>query len=391
MIASQKIGKSFMGALNYNLKKLDHPDPKKRADLLDSNFSSMDVKLIKQEIDLIKSLKPNLGRYVYHTSLNFSKEDQLDNNKLLTIAHDYLRESGYTNNQYMIFRHHDADHPHIHLLVNRITFDGEVVSDSNNYKKSEAILRKLEQLYSLTAVQPSSKVAQKAVTKDELEMVLRTGKASEKMVLQELMKGLLKQRNLDIKILIRQGEQAGINFLFNQASTGRVTGITYFHNGFKIKGQALGNQFKWAEIIKKIEYKQNRDRETISQANSRTTAKYGQQTATGEYTAASWQPGTGSNVVPSDLTTGSPELGGDERAIGGGLVTDEELGNPAGRTEERTWKAGQDADLSDHRPIDREYGGFGHNFGNEISDDVDDEAIHGRNRHRERKARTNRR
>eukprot|EP01037_Dinobryon_pediforme_P007471 gene7471-7535_t len=118
--ASQKIGKSFLGALNYNIKKLYHPDQKKRAEL---------------------SLKPNLNRYVYHTSLNFSIDDQLDNNKLVSIAHDYLKESGYTNNQFMIFRHHDAPHPHIHLL----------------------------------------------------------------------------------------------------ATTGKISGITYFHNGFKIKGQALGN------------------------------------------------------------------------------------------------------------------------------------------------------
>ncbi|MBD1362629.1 relaxase/mobilization nuclease domain-containing protein [Mucilaginibacter sp. ZT4R22] len=54
---------------------------------------------------------------------------------------------GFTDNQYMIFRHHDAGHPHIHLMVNRITFDGNVISDSNYVKRSEALLRKLERVH----------------------------------------------------------------------------------------------------------------------------------------------------------------------------------------------------------------------------------------------------
>jgi hypothetical protein len=292
MIASQKIGKSFMGALNYNLKKLNHPDKNQRAELLDTNFTSLTVAQIKREVELLRELRPNLNRYVYHTSLNFSKIEHksLSNEKLLAIAHDYLNASGFTNNQYFIFRHYDADHPHIHLLVNRICFNGSVVSDGNNYKRSEAILRKLEYQYNLISVEPSNHrtieqsnhvsvdqsnaisveqynaisveqyndvsieqhngisveqdndisveqynhISLRAPTKDELEMVIRTGKPSEKMLLQELMKKLLNQKNLSIQDLIMKGEQAGIHFLFNQASTGRISGITYFHNDFKI-------------------------------------------------------------------------------------------------------------------------------------------------------------
>lgn len=96
MIASQKIGESFMGALNYNLKKLTHPDPKQRAELLDTNFTSLDKEQIKQEVELLRQLRPNLNRYVYHTSLNFSKEDQLQNSQLLSIALQYLEANGFT-------------------------------------------------------------------------------------------------------------------------------------------------------------------------------------------------------------------------------------------------------------------------------------------------------
>src|ERR1700742_737648 len=106
MIASQKIGKSFMGALGYNLGKLNHPDRSQRAVLLDTNFSSLDKAQIKREVDMIRELRPNLNRYVYHTSLNFSKEENLPDVLLVSIAQDYLEALGFDNNQYFIFRHY---------------------------------------------------------------------------------------------------------------------------------------------------------------------------------------------------------------------------------------------------------------------------------------------
>lgn len=208
-----------MGALNYNLKKLSHPDPRQRAELLSTNFASMDASYIRKELNLVRALRPNLNRYVYHTSLNFHPDDKVDNDKLLKIAHEYLEGLGFTNNQYFIFRHHDAEHPHLHLLVNRITFDGGVVSDSNNFKHSEKILRSIELRYNLIQVnqfEPSQikqnqlqmnrleKTQLRAATKDELEMVIRTGKPSDKMLLQEKLMLILQQPKLSLQDFIRQ-------------------------------------------------------------------------------------------------------------------------------------------------------------------------------------------
>jgi len=91
----------------------------------------------------------------------------------------------------MIFRHHDAGYAHLHLLVNRITFDGDVVSDSNNYKKSEQVLRTLERKYNLVQVNPCQNSKVRAATKDEIEKVIRTESASDKMLLQEKVKTII--------------------------------------------------------------------------------------------------------------------------------------------------------------------------------------------------------
>lgn len=441
MIASQKIGKSFMGALSYNLKKLNHPDPKQRAELLDMSFVSLDSNSIRAQVEVVRLLRPALKRYVYHTSLNFSKQEaiKLDNEKLLAIAREYLTGMGFRDNQYLIFRHHDADHPHLHLLVNRISFDGKVVSDSNNFKRSEAILRKLEQQYNLVAVKQSNHMVKrqdnpiakelhsavsielsnhvftkqysqgtveqdsdvavenyiqpplKAPTKSEVEMVNRTGKPSDKMVLQKKLERLLTAKGMTLPDFIIRCEQEGIYLLFNQASTGRISGITYFYGDFKSTGKALGNRFKWLELIKQVNYEQDRDSAAISYASERTKRNYDEN----QSRVANAQRGLGSN--PANAATDAAKLqqpawftGSDGQAAAqtGGAA----YGNGAGAGES-VQEPETDAmvDQGAHRFDDWRDAGVGYIPGIEISEDIDDEAILGRNRRRQKQARTNQR
>ncbi|GAA4321066.1 hypothetical protein GCM10023149_20680 [Mucilaginibacter gynuensis] len=400
MIASQKIGKSFMGALQYNWKKMNHPDKDKRAVMLDTNFASADLRIIKQEVDLVRQFRPGLNRYVYHTSLNFAKEDQLSNAQLVEIAHEYLQKSGYDNNQYFIFRHNDADHLHIHLLVNRIRFDGSVVSDSQNFKKSEAILRQLEDQYNLVAVEPDNKLSPqrsigitskvnnsvtgkrylKAPTKGELEMMDRTGIVSEKLLLQEKLNLLLPSSRMTIQDFIKRCERHGIFLLFNQASTGRVSGITYFHHDFKIRGQALGNRFKWSEILKRIDYEQSRDSAAISAANDRTRAKYDERPAT-----------VGTGHLPTGFPANDHKPHGKDSRQSTPAQGDHTAAGSNREGIEKQQSKPQGADLPHHADGDIEYDRLDTVLDVQISDDVDDEAVYGRNRRKDDKARTNRR
>lgn len=388
MIADQKIGKSFMGALGYNLKKLNHKDDKQRAELLESNFASLDIALIKKEIDLVRRKRPALGNYVYHTSLNFlpDETDKLDNSKLLAIAGDYLQGMGFTNNQYMIFRHYDAGHPHIHLLANRIMFDGNVVSDSNNYKRSEALLRKLERVHNLKAVPQSKYVAvevtpknvkvfptgskfKRSPKKDEIEMALRTGQASNKMLVQEKLSLILNQPNRSMQDFIQHCEAEGIHLLFNQATTGFISGITFFYNGFKAKGQALGGSFKWMEIVKQLNYEQIRDSKSISEANGRTKAKYGDITIAGNGNTGNGRRNDHSTAIPDaneliELSQGNYE---DDEGSERDIATNGE-NESGGGSSASLLKANTDGLDSDISTADLRNAGYGI----QISDDEDD-------------------
>jgi len=272
MIAKQSIGKSFTGALNYNIKKLHHPDPRQRAEILSTNFTNMGS--ILKELAMMRAMNPRLKRNTYHASLNFATGEKISNQKMKSIAEEYMKRMGFDNNLYIIFRHHDSNHPHCHILATRNRFDGTVVSDSNNYRKSEQIIRDFEKKYRLQTVKSSKQSKLKAPNRDELEMIERTGRPSKKLMLQHQVKEALKQ-SATMSEFIMNLERQNINVLFNQASTGRVSGITYLIPSFKIRGQALGNQFKFGSIIKQVNYEQSRESQAISQANSRTKARFG--------------------------------------------------------------------------------------------------------------------
>ncbi|CDS93843.1 conserved hypothetical protein [Sphingobacterium sp. PM2-P1-29] len=274
MIAKQKIH-GFVAAFDYNHQKMELKRPKDRAELLDHNFFKYDRQSIMQEISFLQQLRPKLTRDAYHVSLNFASTDKLSTEQLSAIGREYLTGMGFNDNAYAIWQHFDADHLHIHVLASRIKYDGSVVSDSNNYQRSENLCRKLEQKYGLETVKSSKEAQNRAPSKDELEMIQRTGKLSDRMLMQERVKGALSKAD-SVMDFINRCKENGVYLIFNQSeSTGRVSGITYISSeGFIAKGQKLGNQYKWSNLITHLNYEQSRDSQTIGETNDRTRARF---------------------------------------------------------------------------------------------------------------------
>jgi len=329
MTADQVKGKGFRGALRYNLQKVDQGVAK----ILDMTFTSDKEDSIMQEVALVRMLRPNLQKYFYHTSLNFPPNENLGDEQMNIIANEYLNNMGFDQHQYAIFRHFDADHPHLHLLVSRIGYDGNVVSDSKDYQRSEQVLRRLEKQHGLTEVISSRQAQERAMTKNELEMMKRTDEPSVKMKLQVIIKNVLSQKP-DAEQFIQQLEAQGINILFNQASTGFVSGISYGYEGMQFKGAHLGNAYKWQAVKNIISYEQERDRTAIYQANVRTREQ--QSTRAGQSAAKGTAAGTDADTKVTagnrkDVQQGAGKLqdqiGKANRKYKQATGTDEQHGN----------------------------------------------------------------
>ncbi len=279
MIAKQNKGKDFYFVLVYNQNKVD----KGEAIVLDSNISSESVVNQTKEFNIVRQQKPNLSKAVYHVSLNLPYEDsnKLSDEKFSNLARDYLEGMGFDENQYIVYKHFDQDHSHIHIVANRVKFSGEVVSDSQDYKRSETLIRKLEKKYNLTEL--VHKEESNVLSKGEIEKCLRTGESPDRLVLQSIINELLKQ-HLTMNEFFEKLKGKKIGVKLNKSSTGTVSGISFKYNEITYKGSKVHRNLSYNNIIQKL--KPN-EQERINNPISANTAEIGK---TGEKTGRIIRP-----------------------------------------------------------------------------------------------------
>lgn len=274
MIAVIDISNNFSQKLDYHAHKMHLDQVEQRAVLLESTFVSLDKKNIEKEVRYLRAARPRVEMYTYHTSISFHPSEELCDEKMLSISKDYMERSGLHHSQHMIFRHHDTEHPHVHLLANMINYEGEKLNSFQCYKNNMKIVSELERKYDLMRT-VHEQAEKRSPSKQELEMVIRSGKPSEKMVLQEMLDDNLK-RSEGVNDFVRQCNQQNIEISFWKDQKDKARGITFFYEGMVMRGSALGEQYNAKNILKQLNYEQTRDREIIRETNSRTTAIYGE-------------------------------------------------------------------------------------------------------------------
>lgn len=258
MISIQVVGKDFFGVLMYNYKKIIAGV----GSVLDSNINMGTVIQQTKEFNLIRQLKPNLSKAVYHVSLNLPYTDKLTDEEFSNLARDYLEGMGFNDNQYLVYKHTDQEHAHIHIVANRVKYSGEVVSDSQDYKRSEALVRKLEVKYNLT--QFIAKQESNVLSKGEIEKCLRTGNVPERLELQNIIFEILNQNN-SLEEFIKKLKQNGVKAKLNKSSTtGYISGISFEFKGINYKGSGVHKNASWNNIKTKIRnYEQDRNHSIV--------------------------------------------------------------------------------------------------------------------------------
>ncbi len=237
MIAKLIKGKGFRGAAEYDLQ------PGKSV-LLETNMAGSTPRALAAEFGAMRAMRPRLSKAVCHTSLSIHPDERLTDGQWCEAAHAWMQGMGFINNQYVISRHTDASHPHIHILVNRIMLDGAVVSDAHDFKRQEPIMRRLERQFGLRMVLSSQEVPRASPTKGELEHSLRTGEASARMRMQGAVDTAL-DRGCSLDIFRDRLAQVGVEIRLNVAGTGYVSGISFALEGVAFKGSNLGKGYTW--------------------------------------------------------------------------------------------------------------------------------------------------
>lgn len=263
MIAKAIKGKGFRGALEYDLSK-------EHGRLIDTNMEGAGPRELAKEFGEIRKLRPNLAKAVLHVSLSAAPGEHLTDAQWIEIGQRYLHGMGLDDNQYLITRHNDTEHEHIHLLVNRIRFDGEVTSDSHDYRRHEVLMRAIERDYALQPVQPSIDAVRRAATKGEIEQGLRTGVASTRQRLQQLCDGAV-TASRSYSDYAERLDAAGVDLVpVTQLDGTRLSGLSYRLDGVMMKGSDLGKGYSPAGLAKRgVSYEKDRDLAAVGRQHER--------------------------------------------------------------------------------------------------------------------------
>ena len=232
-------GTSFSGAVGYMMSK------KEKAEILKAEGVRMEPKeLTVKSFELQASMHPNVKKPVWHISLNFSEQDtnKLTNEKMVEIAEAYLQKMNIKNTQYLIVRHHDRQHPHIHLCINRIDDDGKLISDKNEKYRSTAVCKELTQKYGLYF----------ATGKENVNRERLIGYDKTKYeIFDALQHAIPKSRTWnELEKLLKKN---GITFQFKTSGkTDKIQGIIFEKDGIKINGSKVDRNCSFSKIERQI-------------------------------------------------------------------------------------------------------------------------------------------
>lgn len=168
MVAKIISGKSLIGALNYNEKKVIQGKAELIAengyakDIADMNFYDKLLRLTDLAERNIKVVTNTV-----HISLNFDPNERINSDRLTAISKDYMHRIGFGDQPFLVYQHTDAGHPHIHIVTTNIKPTGERISLHNlGRTKSEEARQAIEKEYGL--VQAAKKRRDLQLQRDQL-------------------------------------------------------------------------------------------------------------------------------------------------------------------------------------------------------------------------------
>lgn len=235
MMAKIVKGSDFKGVVDYILDKNKGTQLVTHEGLFMENNETIAMSFNAQSRMNGKVSKP-----VGHIALSFSKEDEprLTNRVMAGIALEYLERMGIRNTQFLIARHFDKEHPHVHIAFNRIDNNGNTISDRNERLRSTRICKELTQKYGLHMANGKDNVKRNRLkepdkTKYELYDILKTEVG----------------RCGNWNVLVANLKRQGVEVLFkHKGQTDEIQGVVFTKNGYRFNGSKVDRRFSYTKI-----------------------------------------------------------------------------------------------------------------------------------------------
>jgi relaxase-like protein len=242
MIGKVITGKSFGGCIRYVVQKHD-------AVILDAAGVRMQqVNQIVNDFNLQRKYNSNLGKAVGHVALSWSVNDadKLNDEVMVNMAKEYLQKMKIQDTQYLIVKHQDKDHPHIHIVYNRVSNNGKTISDNFQKQRNVKVAKELTLKYGLYISPGKEKVNRQQLKgedkiKYELFDAIKTASKKVKNI-NELRQALAKQ--------------GIVTHLKYKSGTTEVQGISFSKGEYKFKGSEIDRSLRYSKLIEAMERQQ---------------------------------------------------------------------------------------------------------------------------------------
>ena len=262
MIGGITKGSDFAGCVRYALA-LDEAG--KEARLLHSEGVLTDTPQdIIDGFECQRHLNSRVRHWCGHISLSYSPKDanRMTDEFMVKLALEYMEKMGIKDTQFIIARHLDKEHPHCHIVYNRVDNNGKCVSDSFEYLRNNAICDELKKKYGLTFGENKDNVKThrlkgRSKTRQEIYLAVQAAKRTAKDWIS--FQRELAQKGITVRKKLRRGSTD-------------VEGLSYIKDGQKFKASQVDRDGRcsYDVICKALDRNKNRQAKPQSQAQKPT-------------------------------------------------------------------------------------------------------------------------
>lgn len=150
MIVRVTTGKDVQGALRYNEQKVgvDDADVVAVVNFAHSKADSQSAHR-KKELTYLAGLNKAIQQPGIHFSLSYHPSEKPTDTDMRVLADDFMKQMGYGNQPYVVYRHDDRHHPHLHIVSVQVDQNGRRISDSHLKRRCNTARQQLEKTYGL--------------------------------------------------------------------------------------------------------------------------------------------------------------------------------------------------------------------------------------------------
>lgn len=130
-----------------------------------------------------------------HISLNFDPSETLSNDRLTELTYAYMERIGFGDQPYLVYRHLDAGHPHVHIVATTIQKNGARINTHNiGRNQSETARKEIETQFGLIRAESKKHLSESKQQQKELPRATY-GKCETKRGITNILKQVLNTYN----------------------------------------------------------------------------------------------------------------------------------------------------------------------------------------------------